>query len=149
MQRASQQKKELEQEWDERQKQEFEAMKQKTLNLLWSIPKTEALAAVLGNGEMRRRLAEVITAIQDDLPVPKAKKEEGGRRRGRARSKGSKGSKSESGGQTESNPVKPAEEGSREQTEGAGIELLGAEEGAGVAPGQGQSKPVKPEDEGD
>jgi hypothetical protein len=138
----------LEQEYDASEKQEFEAMKQKTLNLLWSIPKTEALAAVLGNGEMGRRLAEVITAIQDDLPVPEAKKEEGGRRRGRARSKGSARSKTERGGQTESNPIK-AEEGNGEQTEGTGIELPVAEEGGGMAPGQGQSNPVKPEVGGD
>jgi hypothetical protein len=101
MQRASQQNKELEKELDASEKQEFEEHKQKTLNLLWSVPKSE----VLGNGELGRRLAEMITAIQDDLPLPEAK-EEGGRRRGRSRSKGSMRSKTDGSGQTESNQLK-------------------------------------------
>jgi hypothetical protein len=112
MQRASQQKKELEQEFEESVKRELAEKKQRTLDLLWSKPKTEALAAVLGNGEHGRRLAEMITAVEGNLPLPEAKKEEGGskkeeggRRRGRARAHGSPGSMPDGSGQTQSNSL--------------------------------------------
>jgi hypothetical protein len=109
MQRASEQKREVEREFEESLKRDLAEKKQRTLNMLWSEPKTQALAELLGNGALGRRLAEVIMAIQDDLPVPERKEEGKGKKeergRGRGRSNGSKGSKTDGGGQTESNPV--------------------------------------------
>jgi len=85
LQRASEQEREIEQESEERERREFEEGKKRTLALLWSVPETEALAGVLGGGEQGRKLAEMTTAVENDLPLPKAKeegkrmKEEGGR----------------------------------------------------------------------
>jgi hypothetical protein len=118
---ASGQERELERESEEREEREFAERKKKTLDLLWSVPKSEALAKTLGGGKQGKKLAELITAVQHDLPLSEVKGE-GRAERGERR--GASGRRSPS----QSNPVQPPSS---------------AESGADL-PSPTQSNPVQP-----
>jgi hypothetical protein len=113
LQRASEQEREIGQEMEEEEQREFAEQKKKTLDILWSIPRTEDLARVIGGGKQGRKLAEMIIAVEHDLPIPEAKeegkgkKEEGGSHQAKSQRRGHASSKRVKAGQTESNLVKP------------------------------------------
>jgi hypothetical protein len=111
LQRASEQQKELEQESEDRERREFEESKKRTLDLLWSVPKTEALARVIGGGKLGRKLAELIMAVKHDLPLPTAK-EEGRRGKASGQIKGARWHQGKDS-QGQSNPVKPGQTNSQ------------------------------------
>lgn len=122
--RADKRERELEQEAEEREQREFEERKKRTLGRLWSVPEGAALAETLGNGERGRKLAEMIMAVENDLPLPEAKeegtrkKEEKGRHRGQARR----------GGPRQSDPVQPSPTSDSEHAE-ADLAASGQAEG--------------------
>jgi hypothetical protein len=133
MQRASEQKRESKQQEEEREQREFEESKKRTLDILWSIPKTEALAAALGGGQQGRELAEAIIAVKNDLPLPNKKEEGKGKK---AESRG-KEAKSRRGSQTGSKPVKAT------QSETSAVKP-GQTESNPDMPSQTETKPVDP-----
>jgi hypothetical protein len=167
MERASQREREIVQESEEQERREFAEQKKKILDILWSVPRSAALAGVLGGGEQGKKLAEMITAVENDLPISNAKeegnrkKEEGGigqaeaQPRVGASSKRVKDSQNQGlagappsrkqRGQTESNPVK-ASQTSQVSQEPEQIES-GPPCGLVAPDSQTESKPVKPEEE--
>jgi hypothetical protein len=86
--RATKQKNEFEQKLEDEQKQSMEEMKKELLAPIWAKFESKPLAELFGGGDRGRKLAEFVTAVQNDLPPPKI-------------------AKTEQSGQTWSNPVKP------------------------------------------
>ncbi len=70
LERAERWQRELEREEDELEREEFEASKQRSLNMLWSLPQRAALVKLFGGGKMGERIAEAITALENDMPIP-------------------------------------------------------------------------------
>ena len=92
MQRANQQKNEFHQKFEDDHKRVMEEAKKRTLAPIWAMFHRKTLETVLatqfGDTDACKKLAEYITAINNDLPVPKF-------------------DEVKESGQTQSNPVKP------------------------------------------
>jgi hypothetical protein len=73
---ATLQKNEFEQKKEDDFKQAREEMKRQTLAPILAKFKIPSLAAMFGGGESGRKVAEFITAIRDDLPLPDSDKED-------------------------------------------------------------------------
>jgi len=71
MHQAVQQKREMQKAEDQADRRENEELKNRTLNMIQSIPEREALAAALGGGQRGFNLAKMITAVKYDLPLEK------------------------------------------------------------------------------
>jgi hypothetical protein len=125
MQLASQQQRELEQSLERKHRREAQEMKSHTLDMLMCGQEREALRAVLGGAERHQKLAELIAAVEYDLPCPTHR------------------AKLKPAGQTESKPVKscPAESSPDEvsQLEASPVKASPKESDA-VKPAQATSK---------
>jgi len=129
LQRASQEEREVERELEERARREQQESKRRTLRILWSPTQRRSLVEAFGGGKHGERMADIIEAVENDLPIPEEEKAEGepekakGRRLKAKRGKGQEetqageAAKAEAvvAGQTESDPVQagPAQNKSR------------------------------------
>ncbi len=88
---ANKQKDEYNQHLEDEHQRSMKEIKEKMLAPFWAIHREQALAPLFGGGETGKKIAQYITAVESDLPLPKLDKEE-------------------SSGQSQSNPVKPETE---------------------------------------
>ena len=91
MQRATNHKTEFEQQLENRHRREIEEMKEKTLAPFWAMLNRNSIEAAFGGSEAGKKVADIMTAIEYDLPWPKD----------------AKGDQPDQPSQTQSNPVKP------------------------------------------
>jgi hypothetical protein len=89
--RSTNQKNEFEQKLEDDHKRVMAEAKSKALAPIWAWWERGPLAQMFGGGEAGKKMAEFVSAIQHDLPLPKF-------------------DKTEQPGQTQSNPVKPENE---------------------------------------
>ena len=85
--RATNQKNEFEQKLEDDHNHVMEKAKKKLLAPIWAWWQEGTLAQMFGGGEAGKKMAEIVSAIQHDVPVPKSEKEQPGH--------------------TQSNPVRP------------------------------------------
>ncbi len=149
LERAERWQRESEREEDEMEREEFEASKQRSLNMLWSLPQRAALVKLFGGGKMGERIAEAITALENDLPIPEApsfaKATEGGKEEGRIKKEevqeAAREAETVKVGQTESDSV---EAGQAQNLSRARRRTPLPKRSEAVKPGQGESGSVKP-----
>ena len=95
IERAGRQKTEFHQQLENERRREIAEAKKKVLAPIWAKLRSNNLAGLFGGGESGEKIAEFITAVQNDLPLPKIDLPS----RTDAQDKNP--------GQTQSNPVKP------------------------------------------
>ena len=70
MHSANRDKREHYQRLDAEDQQEFKEMKNKTLAPIWAELEKDPLAKILGGGEFGKKVADIITSVRHDLPLP-------------------------------------------------------------------------------
>jgi hypothetical protein len=98
IERASKQKTEFHRQLEEERRSSIQEAKTKTLAPIWAALRSKNLATLFGGGETGQKIAEFITAVQDDLPLPKLAEEDPPL---------PEDAQEKQASQTQSNPVKP------------------------------------------
>ena len=70
MHSANRDKREHYQRLDAEDQQEFKEMKNKTLAPIWAELEKDPLAKIIGGGEFGKKVADIITSVRHDLPLP-------------------------------------------------------------------------------
>ena len=91
IQRATQQENEFEQHLADSHQRVLDKVKEKTLAPIWAMLHSQSLAGALGGGAAAKKMADLLAAVEHDLPLPTDFKKV-------------------QPGQTQSNPVKPQKE---------------------------------------
>jgi hypothetical protein len=130
---------ELEQALEQRDQSELEELKQKTLNLVTAVPEYEAMVALLGHGELGRKMAKQLIAVKYGLHLSKEDLEPEAAGKGPSAESGRPPAPSEPGRPTQSQPV-PAN-----PTPSNGAKPSPTEPDPAVQPNPTQSNPVAPD----